>query len=111
MSDASSRLPLAGVRVVEFSHVVMGPACGVVLADLGADVIKVEPADGGDKTRTLTGPSAGLFTTYSRNKRSVAVDVQAPEGLAFAKRLVAQADVLVENFRPGELDAVGLDYA
>ncbi len=107
---ASSRLPLSGIRVVEFSHVVMGPACGVVLADLGADVIKVEPPKVGDKTRRLGGPSAGLFTTYSRNKRSVAVDVRTPQGLAFAKRLVAQADVLIENFRPGALDAVGLDY-
>ncbi|MGH2933698.1 MAG: CaiB/BaiF CoA transferase family protein [Gaiellaceae bacterium] len=107
----SSRLPLAGVRVVEFSHVVMGPACGVILADLGADVIKVEPPNGGDKTRNLGGPSSGLFTTYSRNKRSLAVDVRAPQGLAFVKRLLAQADVLVENFRPGAHDAVGLDYA
>ena len=106
-----ARLPLAGVRVVEFSHVVMGPACGVVLADLGADVIKVEPASGGDKTRGLGGPSAGLFTTYSRNKRSVAVDVKSAEGLAFVKRLIARSDVLIENFRPGAFDALGLDYA
>ena len=107
----SARLPLAGVRVVEFSHVVMGPACGVVLADLGADVVKVEPANGGDKTRELGGPSAGLFTTYSRNKRSVAVDVEMPAGLAFVKRLISRSDVLIENFRPGALDALGLDYA
>ena len=111
MSGPEAPLPLAGVRVVEFSHVVMGPACGVVLADLGAEVIKVEPPQGGDKTRYLGAASAGLFTTYSRNKRSVAVDVRAPEGLAFARRLVAEADVLIENFRPGALDAVGLDYA
>lgn len=89
----------------------MGPACGLVLADLGADVIKVEPPNGGDKTRRLEGPSAGLFTTYGRNKRSVAVDVARPQGLAFARRLVAQADVLIENFRPGAFDAFGLDYA
>ena len=107
----SDRLPLAGVRVVEFSHVVMGPACGVVLADLGADVIKVEPPVVGDKTRSLGAASAGLFTTYSRNKRSVAVDVGTPDGLAFLRRLIAHADVLVENFRPGALDAVGLDYS
>jgi crotonobetainyl-CoA:carnitine CoA-transferase CaiB-like acyl-CoA transferase len=107
----SERLPLAGVRVVEFSHVVMGPACGLVLADLGADVVKVEPPLGGDKTRHLGAASAGLFTTYSRNKRSVAVDVRAPDGLAFARRLIGQADVMIENFRPGALDAVGLDYA
>lgn len=110
MSTADAAvLPLAGVRVVEFSHVVMGPACGLVLADLGADVVKVEPPTG-DKTRTLGAASAGVFTTYSRNKRSVAVDVRTPEGLAFAKRLIATADVLVENFRPGSLDAVGLGY-
>ena len=103
------RLPLTGVRVVEFSHVVMGPACGLVLADLGADVVKVEPPIG-DKTRTLGAASAGVFTTYSRNKRSVAVDVRTPAGLAFAKRLVAKSDVLIENFRPGSLDAVGLGH-
>jgi crotonobetainyl-CoA:carnitine CoA-transferase CaiB-like acyl-CoA transferase len=105
----AGRLPLAGIRVVEFSHVVMGPACGLVLADLGADVIKVEPPTG-DKTRTLGAASAGVFTTYSRNKRSVALDVRAPSGLAFAKRLIGEADVLIENFRPGALDAVGLGY-
>ena len=103
-------LPLVGVRVVEFSHVVMGPACGLVLADLGADVVKVEPI-AGDKTRTLQAASAGLFTTYSRNKRSVAVDVRAREGLAFVRHLIAGADVLIENFRPDALDDVGLDYA
>ncbi|HKT44888.1 MAG TPA: CaiB/BaiF CoA-transferase family protein [Gaiellaceae bacterium] len=103
-------LPLSGIRVVELSHVVMGPACGVILADLGADVVKIEPPTVGDKTRTLGAASAGLFTTYSRNKRSVAVDVRAPDGLAFVRRLIAQADVLVENFRPGALDAVGLGY-
>jgi crotonobetainyl-CoA:carnitine CoA-transferase CaiB-like acyl-CoA transferase len=105
------RLPLAGVRVVELSHVVMGPACGVVLADLGAEVVKVEPPVTGDKTRRLGAAGAGLFTTYSRNKRSVAVDVRAPDGLAFVRRLIADADVLIENFRPGALDGVGLDYA
>jgi crotonobetainyl-CoA:carnitine CoA-transferase CaiB-like acyl-CoA transferase len=105
-----SPLPLEGVRVVELSHVVMGPACGLVLADLGADVIKVEPPVVGDKTRTLGAASAGLFTTYSRNKRSVAVDVRTPEGLDFVRRLVARADVFVENFRPRALDAVGLGY-
>lgn len=104
-------LPLAGVRVVELSHVVMGPACGVVLADLGAEVVKVEPPVKGDKTRHLGEASAGLFTTYSRNKRSVAVDIHTPEGLAFVRRLIADADVFVENFRPGALDEVGLDYA
>jgi crotonobetainyl-CoA:carnitine CoA-transferase CaiB-like acyl-CoA transferase len=109
MNGPEPPLPLAGVRVIEFSHVVMGPACGLILADLGAEVIKVEPP-GGDKTRTLGAASAGLFTTYGRNKRSVVVDVHTPEGLAFIKRVVARADVLIENFRPGALDAVGLGF-
>ena len=106
----NDRLPLAGIRVVELSHVVMGPACGVVLADLGAEVVKIEPPVSGDKTRALGAASAGLFTMYSRNKRSVAVDVRTREGLVFARRLIEEADVLIENFRPGALDAVGLDY-
>ena len=112
MSEAEAfQLPLAGVRVVEFSHVVMGPACGVVLADLGADVVKVEPPITGDKTRHLGAGSTGLFTTYSRNKRSAAVDVHTADGRDFVRRLIQRADVLIENFRPGALDAVGLDYA
>jgi crotonobetainyl-CoA:carnitine CoA-transferase CaiB-like acyl-CoA transferase len=105
------RLPLAGVRVVEFSHIVMGPTCGLVLADLGADVVKVEPPNVGDKTRNLGAGGTGLFATYSRNKRSLAVDVRTPDGLALIRRLLARADVLIENFRPGALDAVGLGYA
>lgn len=107
----SDRLPLAGIRVVELSHVVMGPACGLVLADLGADVVKVEPPITGDKTRTLGAASAGLFATYSRNKRSVAADVRTHEGLAFVRRLIAHSDVLIENFRPGAVDEMGLGYA
>ena len=110
MSSEHDRLPLDGIRVVEFSHVVMGPACGVILADLGADVVKVEPITG-DKTRTLSAASAGVFSTYSRNKRSVAIDVRTADGLAFAQRLVADSDVLIENFRAGSLDAVGLGYS
>ena len=93
-------LPLDGVRVVEFSHMVMGPSSGLVLADLGADVIKVEPTGSGDNTRRLPGAGAGFFITFNRNKRSLALDIKAPKGLAFAKRLIARADVLTENFRP-----------
>ncbi len=102
--------PLAGLRVVEFTHMVMGPACGLVLADLGADVIKVEPAPDGDNTRRLVGSGAGFFAIMNRNKRSVAVDMKSPTGLAATKRLLATADVLVENFRPGALDKLGLSY-
>jgi crotonobetainyl-CoA:carnitine CoA-transferase CaiB-like acyl-CoA transferase len=103
--------PLAGLKVVEFVHMVMGPTCGLVLADLGAEVVKVEPAPDGDNTRRLTGSGVGFFAALNRNKRSLAVDLKSPDGLALVKRLVAQADVLVENFRPGAMDRLGLSYA
>jgi crotonobetainyl-CoA:carnitine CoA-transferase CaiB-like acyl-CoA transferase len=101
---------LKGVRVVEFSHMVMGPSSGLVLADLGADVIKVEPAGEGDNTRRLAGSGAGFFVSFNRNKRSLAVDLKSAKGLALVKRLVATADIVTENFRPGALDALGLGY-
>lgn len=104
-------LPLQGIRVVEFSHMVMGPSCGLVLGDLGADVVKVEPVGTGDNTRRLPGSGAGFFPTFNRNKRSLALDVKSPKGLAFARTLIARADVLTENFRPGALDRLGLGYA
>ena len=104
-------LPLAGIRVVEFSHMVMGPSCGLVLGDLGADVVKVEPVGEGDNTRRLPGTGAGFFQAFNRNKRSLALDVTSPKGLDFARSLIARADVLTENFRPGGLDALGLGYA
>ena len=104
-------LPLAGIRVVEFSHMVMGPSCGLVLGDLGADVVKVEPVGEGDNTRRLPGTGAGFFQAFNRNKRSLALDVKSPKGLDFARALIARADVLTENFRPGGLDALGLGYA
>src|SRR6267378_7540301 len=85
--EASGRRgPLAGIRVLEFTHLVMGPCCGMVLADLGADVIKVEPAPTGDTTRRLTGAATGFFPTYNRNKRSLCVDVKRPDGLALVHR-------------------------
>lgn len=103
-------LPLAGVRVVEFCHVIMGPTCGLILGDLGADVIKVEPAPNGDNTRRMVGSGAGFFATYNRNKRSLALDMKTAEGMEIAKKLIASADVLTENFRPGAMDALGLGY-
>jgi crotonobetainyl-CoA:carnitine CoA-transferase CaiB-like acyl-CoA transferase len=102
--------PLAGIRVIEFSQMVMGPSCGLILADLGADVIKVEPLKG-DRTRFFPGPAAGFFANYGRNKRSLAVDTATPEGQAVIKRLLSSADVLIENFRPGLLARTNLDYA
>ena len=107
MSSESTGLPLEGVRVIEFTHMVMGPTCGMILADLGAEVIKVEPP-GGDKTRTLPGLGIGFFRSFNRNKKSVVLDIQTEEGLATAKELIGQCDVLLENFRPGLMDKLGL---
>ena len=108
-------MPLQGLRVIEFAHMVMGPACGLLLADLGADVIKVEPVgeDGkpdGDNTRRLQGAGAGFFAMMNRNKRSVLLDLKSPDGQGAVQALLATADVLVENFRPGALDKLGLSW-
>ncbi|MCK6429355.1 MAG: CoA transferase [Burkholderiaceae bacterium] len=103
-------LPLAGVRVIEFTHMVMGPTCGMILADLGAEVIKVEPP-GGDKTRKLPGLGIGFFRTFNRNKKSVVLDIHSPAGHATALELIGGCDVLIENFRPGLMASAGLDYA
>lgn len=99
-------LPLEGVRVVEFCHVVMGPTCGLVLADMGAEVIKVEPLDG-DHTRKLVASGAGFFPTYNRNKKSIAADLKSPGGREALLKLIASADVLIENFRPGAMNNLG----
>ena len=102
--------PLEGLRVVEFSHMVMGPTCGLILADLGADVVKIEPAPDGDKTRRLSGSGAGYFGTYNRNKRSVSVNLKSTEGRKFATQLIRASDVLLENFGAGVLDRLGFCY-
>ena len=102
--------PLAGLRVVEFTHMVMGPACGLVLADLGAQVIKVEPLEG-EATRRLLGAGTGFFPMFNRNKSSIALDLKHPQGLEVARRLALSADVVAENFKPGTLDKFGLDAA
>ncbi len=106
---ANDRLPLQGIRVVEFVHVIMGPSCGLVLADLGADVIKVEPLDG-DHTRKLTVSGAGFFPTFNRNKKSIAVDLKSEEGKEIIAKLIRSADVVTENFRPGAMDKLGFGY-
>ena len=108
-SARDNKLPLDGLRVIEFSHMVMGPSAGVVLADLGADVIKVEPI-GGDKTRHLRGSGAGYFAMYNRNKRSIRLNLKSEQGAAIAHKLIVSADVLIENFRPGAMDKLGFDY-
>src|SRR4051812_15299286 len=102
-------LPLAGVRVIEFTHMVLGPAAGLMLADMGADVIKIEPAEG-DGTRRLLGSGAGYFLMYNRNKRSLCVDLKSAAGHEAVLRLAESADVVIENFRPGTMDRLGLGY-
>jgi crotonobetainyl-CoA:carnitine CoA-transferase CaiB-like acyl-CoA transferase len=102
-------LPYEGIRVVEFTHMVMGPTCGMILADLGAEVIKVEPIEG-DKTRNLLGSGAGFFPMFNRNKKSIAVDMKSPEGMELIHKLIATADVVSENFKPSTMANLGLDY-
>lgn len=101
--------PLAGIKVVEFTHMVMGPAVGAILASLGAEVVRVEPI-GGDRTRRLLGSGAGYFPMYNRHKQSICIDLKSPKGLAIAQDLAAKCDILVENYRPGAMDRLGLGY-
>ena len=111
----SSRPPLAGVRVLDLSRVLAGPYCTMVLADLGADVVKVERPEGGDETRTWGPPFAGgesaYFLSVNRGKRSCAIDLAAPEGRELALELCAGADVVVENFRAGGAERLGVGPA
>ena len=109
-TKTSETLPLAGIRVLEFCHTIMGPTAGLILADLGADVIKIEPADG-DPTRRRIGFAAGFFLTFNRNKRSLAVDLKSDEGRALLYRLAATADLILENYAPGTMDRLGCGYA
>ena len=103
------KLPFEGIRVVEFTHMVMGPTCGMVLADLGAEVIKVEPP-AGDNTRRLLGSGAGFYPLFNRNKKSLVLDLQTPEGKEAVLKLIATADVVSENFKPETMKKLGLDY-
>ena len=106
----TENLPLSHIKVVEFSHMVMGPSAAAILADLGADVIKIEPI-GGDNTRRLRGSGAGYFAMYNRNKRSICIDLKSKRGKNLARQLIAGADVLIENFRPGAMNKLGFGYA
>lgn len=105
-----SSLPLSALRVLEFGHTIMGPSAGLLLADLGADVIKIEPAPDGDRTRRLPGFASGFFGCFNRNKRSLAVDLKSAEGRDLVLRLVRTADVVIENFGPGTMDRLGCGY-
>ncbi len=105
----TSPAPLRGVRVLDFGHTIMGPCAGLLLADLGADVIKIEPVEG-DSTRRLPGFAAGFFATFGRNKRSIAIDLKHPEGQAVVRRLASTADVVLENYGPGTMERLGCGY-
>ena len=107
---SEKKLPFTGIRVVEFTHMVMGPTCGMVLADLGAEVIKIEPL-AGDNTRKLMGSGSGFFPMFNRNKKSIALDLQSEGGKQAALKLIATADIVSENFKPGTMAKLGLDYA
>lgn len=110
MTDGSTTpTPLAGLKVIEFTHMVMGPTVGAILASLGAEVIRVEPI-GGDRTRNLVGSGSGYFPMYNRHKQSISLNLKDADGLDIAKKLVADADILVENYRPGAMDRLGLGY-
>ena len=109
-SQESKPLPLSGIRVVEFTHMVMGPTCGMVLGDLGAEVIKVEPL-AGDSTRKLLGSGAGFYPLFNRNKKSIAVDMKSAKGREVVLKLIATADIVSENFKTETMQKLGLDYA
>ncbi|MBI3516633.1 MAG: CoA transferase [Proteobacteria bacterium] len=109
MSDATA-LPLAGIRVVEFVHMIMGPSAGLILGDLGAEVIKIEPLPRGDNTRRLLGTGVGFFMSYNRNKKSFGVDLRSAAGREIVLKLIKSADILTENFRPGAMEKLGFGY-
>src|SRR5438046_1864010 len=111
MASANGGLPLRDLRVLELGHIVAGPSAGLILADLGADVIKIERPDGGDQARRMPGGVSAVYYFLNRNKRSFAVDLKAPAGKALFLRLVQSADVVLDNFAPGALDGLGLSYA
>lgn len=105
-----SVLPLAGIKVLEFCHTIMGPTAGLLLAELGADVVKIEPPEG-DSTRRLRGFAAGFFYAFNRDKRSLAIDLKSPAGRALIHRLAAGADVVIENYAPGTMERLGCGAA
>ncbi len=105
----NSGLPLNNIKVIEFTHAVMGPSCGLVLADLGAEIIRIEP-NAGDPTRRLRGFGIGYYPFYNRNKKSLAVNIKTKEGMEIINKLIEQSDILIENFGPGTMDRLGYGY-
>ncbi len=110
MTTDTSNLPLNGVVVLELGHTVMGPTCGMILADLGAEVFKVERTGSGDDTRRLKGFGAGFFTCFNRNKKSISIDLKSDKGRELLLEMISHSDVLIENFGPGAMERLGLDY-
>ena len=109
MTQPKTPSPLAGLKVIEFTHMVMGPTVGAVLASLGAEVTRIEPI-GGDRTRRLRGSGAGYFPMYNRHKSSLCLDLKQEAGKDIARKLIGEADILVENYRPGAMERLGLGY-
>lgn len=110
MEENETPLPLSGIRVLELSHAVMGPTCGLILADMGAEVIRVERAPDGDETRRLKGFGTGFFPFLNRNKKSIAIDLKSDRGKEVLRKLILSADVLLENFAPGTIERLGFGY-
>jgi crotonobetainyl-CoA:carnitine CoA-transferase CaiB-like acyl-CoA transferase len=107
--QAARPLPLDGVRILELGHTVMGPSCSLILAGMGADVIKVEPPEG-ERTRGAVGFGAALFPVFNHNKRSLCIDLKSDAGKAVLHKVLAFSDALLENFAPGAMDRLGLGY-
>ena len=110
MNEEKEKLPLDGVRVIELGHIVLGSSCGMILADMGAEVIKIEKAPDGEDTRRMSGFGVGLFHYFNRNKKSLVLDLKSAEGKAVLSRLIETSDVLLENYGPGAVDRLGFDY-
>ncbi len=108
------RGPLTGLKVIELAHVMAGPVCGLMLADMGADVIKVERVPGGDDCRKFRPPESGgesvAFMAMNRNKRGIAVNLKLAEGQELLRRMLRRADVVIENYRSGTMERLGLGY-
>jgi crotonobetainyl-CoA:carnitine CoA-transferase CaiB-like acyl-CoA transferase len=114
MTDKPASGPLHGVKVLELGHVMAGPVCGMMLADMGADVIKLEKTSGGVDSRRMVPPQikdeSAAFLVLNRNKRGIAVDLKSPQGIEIVKKLIQEVDILIENFRLGTMERLGLEY-
>ena len=114
MQSSNGKLPLQGIKVIDFSQILAGPFCTMLLADMGADVVKIEKPNGGDDTRRYGPPfiegESAAFLTLNRNKRSIILDLKSEQGIAIVRRMLEDADVMIHNFRPGVVDRMGLAY-